>query len=263
MILRAALIGAVVGGVAWAQTTPKEGVIDPKANIHLQRMSQYLNGLESFRVDATTIDEKVTTNGQKIQEVKESQLAVKRPNKLRVDRTGPRGHAVFRYDGEKASLYSAEQNLYAMGPAPGDLEDFIDHARDRFHVDAPGGDLLVPNSYESLTQDVKEGRYIGLEPIGGKMAHHLAMTGKEVDWQIWIADGPQPVPLRYVITTKTMESQPQYTLEAATTPSATHNSASRRRPMPRAWSSLAPRKPAAERTPCTPNENHSRCSPPR
>jgi hypothetical protein len=214
MILRAALIGAVVSGVAWAGGTPNEGVIDPKADVQLQRMSDYLSGLESFRVDTTTIDEKVTTEGQKIQEVKESQLAVKRPNKLRVDRTGPRGQAVLRYDGEKISVYAPDKHLYAMAPAPSDLEDAIDRARDRFNVDAPGGDLLVPDSYHALTRDVVKGHYIGLEPLGGTMAHHLAMTGKHVDWQIWIADGARPVPLRYVITSKDMPSQPQFTLEA-------------------------------------------------
>jgi hypothetical protein len=60
---------------------------------------------------------------------------------------------------------------------------------------------------------VLTGRYIGLEPVGNVMAHHLAMTEKDVDWQIWIEDGPRPVPLRYVITTKDLPSRPQFTVE--------------------------------------------------
>jgi hypothetical protein len=202
MLLTAAFLGVAVG------------VIDPKADLYLKRMSDYLSQQENLSVDATTIDEKVTADGQKIQEIKESRVLLKRPNKLRIERTGPRGHAVLRYDGAQMSLAADERGLYATAPAPSTLDEAIDHARDRLNIDAPGGDLLVSNPYAALTRDVVTGRYVGLEPIDGKMTHHLAMTGKDVDWQIWIADGPRPVPLRYVITSKDMRSQPQFTLEA-------------------------------------------------
>ena len=55
--------------------------------------------------------------------------------------------------------------------------------------------------------------YVGLEPIDGVMAHHIAVTKKNVDWQIWIKDGPEAVPLRFVVTTKDLPNQPQFTLE--------------------------------------------------
>jgi hypothetical protein len=45
------------------------------------------------------------------------------------------------------------------------------------------------------------------------MAHHLAVTKKDVTYQIWIQDGPQPVPLRYVVTGRNMAGAPQFTIE--------------------------------------------------
>ena len=48
---------------------------------------------------------------------------------------------------------------------------------------------------------------------GGVMAHHLAVTKKDVTYQIWIQDGPQPVPLRYVVTGRDMRSSPQFTIQ--------------------------------------------------
>jgi hypothetical protein len=190
-----------------------EGVIDPKADAVLHRMSDYLGGLQTFRVETRSVDEKITTDGQKIQELKQQQIAVKRPGQLRIDRQGVNGHAVFRDDGKRFSLYNADKNVYAEGNAPPTLEAAIDQARDRAHIDAPGGDLLVPDTYDALLDGVTVGRYVGLEPIGSVMAHHLAMTEKNVDYQIWIQDGPQPVPLRYVITSKDMPGQPQFTLD--------------------------------------------------
>lgn len=224
MLLRMTVVVGVMAGTATiAQAdgaqpakraaTQQEGVIDPRADAALRRMSDYLGGLRTFRVDTTSVDEKITTEGQKIQELKQQQIAVRRPGQMRIDRMGPNGHAVFRTDGKRFSFYNSDRNVYAVGPAPGTLEEAIDKARDRLHIDAPGGDLLVPDTYNELLDGVTVGRYVGLEPIGSVKAHHLAMTEKNVDFQIWIQDGPEPVPLRYVITSKDMPGQPQFTLD--------------------------------------------------
>jgi hypothetical protein len=218
------LASVFVGTAAWAGSergaTPGPGSgaertarIDPRADAALHRMSDHLARLETFRVDTTSVDEKLTTEGQKIQEVRESKIAVRRPGDLRIDRVGPNGHAVFRYDGKRFSFYNSDKNVYAVAPAPATLDAAIDEARDRLHIDAPGGDLLVSKPYDALVDGVTVGRYIGLEPLGSVKAHHLAMTKGNVDYQIWIQDGPDAVPLRYVITSKDMPGQPQFTID--------------------------------------------------
>jgi hypothetical protein len=119
----------------------------------------------------------------------------------------------YRYDGRQFSIQLLDRNKYGMAPAPANLDAAIDAARERLHIDAPGGDLLVSDPYRDLTDGVIAARYVGRSPVGNVMAHHLAMTKKDVDYQIWIQDGPQPVPLRYVITTKDLPGRPQFTIE--------------------------------------------------
>jgi hypothetical protein len=217
MLLGSSLLG-LVGAVAIVragESAPAAGesVIDPRADTALRQMSAYVAGLKSFRLEATTVDEHITTDGQKIQELKDSKVSVKRPNALSVERTGPAGHVLFRYDGKRFAWYGVEKNVYASEPAPARLDAAVDEARDRLHIDAPGGDLIVSDPYHALLDGVTVGRYIGLEQVNGVMAHHLAMTKADVDWQIWIQDGPEPLPLRYVITSKDMPGRPQFTLE--------------------------------------------------
>jgi hypothetical protein len=101
-------------------------------------------------------------------------------------------------------------NTYATVAAPPTLDDTIDFARKQFHIEAPGADLLYSHPYEVLTEQVTGGRFIGRETIDGLAANHLAFEGEEVDWQVWIQDGPQPLPLRFVIVTKTMKSEPEF-----------------------------------------------------
>jgi hypothetical protein len=176
-------------------------------------MSGYLSGLKSLRVDATSVDEKFTAEGHKVQEIQDSRVALQRPGELRVDRVSPVGHATLIYDGKHFSVYNKDRNVYATAPAPPQLDAAIDDARDRLRLDAPAGDLLVSDPYSSLTEGTIEGRYIGLEPIDGVMAHHIDVTKKDTDWQIWIKDGPEALPLRYVITSKDLPGHPQFTVE--------------------------------------------------
>jgi hypothetical protein len=213
LLLLPAVLAAASVAFAAKGGKEEEGVIDPKADAQLKKMSEYLAGLKSFRVDTVVIDEKVTTDGQKIQELKQNKLTVSRPASMRVDRMGPNGRATLTANGDQVVVVNHDKNVYAKEKAPASLEALVDELREKLQVDAPGGDFLVSDPYAELTDTIKMGHYIGLEPIGDVMAHHIAVNGKDVDWQLWIQDGPTPVPLRYVITSKDMKSQPEFTIE--------------------------------------------------
>jgi hypothetical protein len=218
------LTAVLVGGAATAAQADeatkstagvKQGAIEPKADAELHKMSDYLSSLKTFRVDTNTIDEtKVNKDGQKIQVLAESKMAITRPGQMRIDRVSPNGRVVFRDDGKQFSVFNSDKNIYAMAPAPGNLDQAADDARHQLEVDAPGVDLLASNPYAALTEGATEGHYVGLVPMGGGvMAHQLAVTKKNVTYQIWIKDGPEPLPLRYVVTGKNMQGSPQFTID--------------------------------------------------
>ena len=48
--------------------------------------------------------------------------------------------------------------------------------------------------------------------VDGVECDHLAFRNLETDWQIWIERGERPLPRKYVITSKTVATAPQYTL---------------------------------------------------
>jgi hypothetical protein len=62
-------------------------------------------------------------------------------------------------------------------------------------------------------QDVNDVKDLGSGVVGGTECDHLAFRTKEVDWQIWIAQGASPYPCRYVITTKQVDQAPQYSVQ--------------------------------------------------
>ena len=47
--------------------------------------------------------------------------------------------------------------------------------------------------------------------MNGRTCRTLAFVEKDINWQIWIENGPQPTPCKLVITYKNQPSQPQFT----------------------------------------------------
>ena len=72
-------------------------------------------------------------------------------------------------------------------------------------------DLAFADPYACLTENVGRGEYVGIGYVFDKKAHHLAFRQPAVDWQIWIEDGGQSLPLKVVITFKDLPGDPQYT----------------------------------------------------
>jgi len=84
---------------------------------------------------------------------------------------------------------------------------------DKFHRQLPGADLLQSNVYDGLMEDVTDIKDLGSGVINGQECDHLAFRAKDTDWQIWIHQGANPYPCRYVITSKGVDQAPQFTLE--------------------------------------------------
>ena len=76
----------------------------------------------------------------------------------------------------------------------------------------PGADLLLTNTYEVLAADILEAKHIGRGVIDGRECEHLAFRNFDTDWQLWVEMGERPIPRKMVITSKTLNSAPQYTL---------------------------------------------------
>jgi hypothetical protein len=82
--------------------------------------------------------------------------------------------------------------------------------RDKSQRPAPGADLLLSNVNDKLMDTVINVKDLGSGVIGGVECDHLAFRTKDVDWQIWIAQGSRPYPCRYVITSVKVAQAPQY-----------------------------------------------------
>lgn len=179
----------------------------------LKAMSDYMGAQQviSFGFDATL--EVVTTDGQKLGLASSGALNLKRPGKIFFTRTGGIADIELLFDGKMLTLLGKNLNVYTQLEVPGTLDHLVDELRNTYNRPLPAADLLLSNSYDELMLDVVDVKDLGTGVVGGVACDHLAFRKAEVDWQIWIAQGKEPYPCRYVITSTQLSSGPQYTIQ--------------------------------------------------
>lgn len=203
----------VVAGLCTLASLPhaRAQAVDPDAQAVLGAMTKYLGSQRSFSVEYAAADEVLTKDGQKLQFLHSGEITLQRPGKLYAVRKGAAGAAEIVLDGKTLSLYGKSANAFLQLDAA-----TVDAAVDAVHkigFDAPGADFLSDKPLDPSTTDMISGTHVGMTFVDGAEVHQLAFRGKDVDWQLWVTSGDKPLPLRYVVTTKSLAGSPQFILE--------------------------------------------------
>ena len=208
-------LGAVlaVAVTAGAATISAGQADETNAKSLLKAMSDYLAAQKAISFDYDSSLEIVSIQQQKIALASSGTLTLDRPDKLHATRTGGFANIEMVFDGKALTLLGKNANLYAQLDAPGTIDQLVDLLRDKYHRPVPAADLLMSDPYKELMPLVTDAKDLGSGVIHGVECDHLAFRTKEVDWQIWIAQGARPYPCRYVITSKKVTGSPQYTLD--------------------------------------------------
>jgi hypothetical protein len=189
----AAVLAVALAGTAGVSAA-RAGEADAKGLF--KAMSDYLGSQKAISFEYDSNLEIVTTQKQKVGLASSGTLVLNRPDKLHATRTGSFASVEFTFDGKTMTLLGKNANAYAQTEVPGTIDHLVDELRDKFHRPVPAADLLM-----------------GSGVIRGLECDHLAFRTKEVDWQIWIAQGDRPYPCRYVITSPKITGFPQYTID--------------------------------------------------
>ena len=195
----------------WGMPAQEKTNIAPQAEHVFRAACQYLAEAPFFCLTAEVWREHVTESGQKLQFSRTVTFEVKRPDRLHVEIRSPHSERGFWYDSKSLTILDRKRNLFSIAPMPGTLDAALDSAHDQFGIDLPLIDLAVSDPYQNATSNVRKGVDYGLATVLGVDCHHLAFTQENVDWQVWIQDGPQPLIRKLVITHKNEAGAPQFT----------------------------------------------------
>ena len=206
---RLAVISAIFGGMLLSASCANA---EDGSLAILKAMSDYVTGQKTISLTFDTDLEIVTPEMQKLQFSSSGQVQLTRPDKLRASRTGGYADVELVFDGKTATIFGKNLNAYTQLDSPGSIDQLLDRLNAAYGVALPGADLLLSNVFGELIAGVIDAKHIGRGVIDGVECEHLAFRNDDTDWQIWIEVGPNPIPRKYVITSKTVAGAPQYVL---------------------------------------------------
>jgi hypothetical protein len=186
--------------------------INRDADEILRSMSTFLGGAKAFSVSADIGNEVVTKDGQKLQMMSTANALLARPSRLHLARRGKFADAEAFYDGKTLTLYGKTANAYLQKDVAGGIDDALNVLEKDIGISMPAGDLLLANPYAALASGVTSSGYYGVEYVAGVRCHHLAFRSASVDWQLWVKAEGDPLPMKYVITSKDVAGAPQYSV---------------------------------------------------
>ena len=178
-------------------------------------MSDYVSAQKelSFSYDANL--EIVTADMMEVSFASSGTVALSRPDKIRLTRTGGFADVEMAYNGSVLSVLGKKLNVFTSAETKGSIDELIDTLRFDYGTEAPAADLLSSNPYEAMISNVTSAMDLGSGVIRGQVCDHLAFRTREVDWQIWIAQGDKPYPCRLEITSKLTAMAPSYRVDVS------------------------------------------------
>ena len=204
------LAGLALAGGLRAEDKP---AVDPAALQALDRMGAYLRTLKTFTVHADDTRDDVLESGQNIQFSGTVDLEVQSPDRMHADIQTDRKSRQMFFDGKNFTLYAPKVKFYASVPTSATtIGGMLDNIENKFGIHFPIVDIFRWGVDPCGARDIKAAMQVGPSRISGQLTDHYAFRQEGLDWQIWIARGDAPLPLRYVITTLDEPAQPQYTV---------------------------------------------------
>jgi hypothetical protein len=192
-----------------------QSAIEPQAMATLQKMAQYLGNAQRFTVNIRDGYDVEQDSGQKIEFGETRKITLSRPDRLRIDverSIGQKGSIFF--DGKFIAIHLTNDNTYAITSREGSVDQAIKYTVGELGVRMPLAVMLLSTLPAELQKRVVEADYVDSTKIMDVLCDHIAArTAEGVDFQVWVAQGEQPLPKRIVITYIEAEGQPQFWAE--------------------------------------------------
>jgi hypothetical protein len=195
---------------AQAATPPGPAQVEPKAVDALARMSAYLRSIPAFQISLQTQRDDVDVYGQLITLSGGATYKVRRPDAFSIDLALPSLAAQYVYDGKTLTVYDASTGRYAKYPAASTIRGTLELAEQKYGATVPLDDLFTWSEGDDRAKVLTSAHFIGKAQVAGQTADHYAFRQPGVDWQIWIADGDKPAPLRVTIVASDDPARPQF-----------------------------------------------------
>ena len=192
-----------------AAAKPTQNLVDPAAVQALKDMGATLQSLRRYDLSLDLSGERVLQDGQKLMHTAHADLNVAQPNRIRVTTATATSRRVLTFDGKKVSLLYPGSNYYSQADFSGTVGELIQRLRTNYNIEFPAADLFVWGTPAAPFSDLQSAMNAGQAVVLGKLCDQYAFRQPGIDWQIWLTTGPNPLPMRLVVTNLEDDARPQ------------------------------------------------------
>jgi hypothetical protein len=194
---------------------PPAPIIEQYALDRLKQMSEKLASTKAFTYRSNSFIELRAVTGQFLTFFIDSEVALQRPNKLRVNVLGDMPSFQLYFDGAKVSAYDPQKNLHSVSEPLTTIDEMLDFVMTKAQMNFPSADFMYSNPYAVMTKNLTHAIVVGPSMVNGVPCEHFAYMEPGINWEIWIESGKNPLPLRLAMTYKQVPNFPRFLVEFA------------------------------------------------
>jgi hypothetical protein len=184
---------------------------DPEAKAILMKMAEFIAKAPAFSVTLRSGYDAIQEDGQYIEFGEKRRILLQRPDRLRVENERSDGEQdLVLYDGKQITAFKADDNVYVRVEKPGTVDDALVYLVRDLQFTLPMARLLHTGFPQQIEKKLTAISYVEENTLFDVVTDHLALRSEDVDIQLWVAQGDQPLPRRVVITYKNAPGQPQF-----------------------------------------------------
>jgi len=196
------------------ETAEGVAVQDQESRTRMMDMAGLISGAGAFSVTIRSGYDAIQTDGQRIEFGERRRITLRRPDRFRVDAErsdGDRGMLLF--DGRTLTAFKPGDNIFAQVDKNGTVDDVLVYMVRDLGLTMPMARMFHSGFRQSLEKMATSVSFVEENFLFDVPTDHLTARSRDVDLQVWIAQGEKPLPLRAVITYKNELGQPQFWAE--------------------------------------------------
>ena len=195
-------------------TPPPMPVIEKYALVRLKQMSEKLASAKAFTYRSNNFMEvQAEATGQFLTFFVETEVALQRPNKLRVNVFGDVPSFQFYFDGFKVTAFDPQKNVHSVSEPIVTIDEMLEFVTSKAHINFPSADFMYSNPYAVMTKNLTHAIVVGPSMVNGVPCEHFAYMEPGLNWEIWIENGKRALPLRLAMTYKQVPNFPRFMIE--------------------------------------------------
>ena len=214
-----ALLATTLPAAANAQPTgqtqsPAADKIDPVAIQALKGMGAYLKTLQSFEIRSkATIVNTVEDTDLQISLGLENVYRIQRPDKFFISLQSDRQVRDYYYDGKTFTVNIPRQKFFSTVTAPPTIGAVVEDIYEDYGITLPLSDLFTWAMDGGPTEGIRTALRVGFAKINNVDTDQFVFRGRDLDFEVWIARGPHPLPMKLAIKSRDDAGRPSYSAE--------------------------------------------------